>query len=670
MSADFQGELLALLNGNDEGLSSSNNNSNRQQQHLSRRTTTGGGNGLVATNNASPHTPPAPVPSCIKNSKDKSSNLRQRLRRSRKDTFIFLAVGSISLVCIIYVVRGYRIKFRIRLPSMRRSSSSLVSTTNEQSSTTTRGGTTTAHNANSNGGHAVTSTRSNPTFIDPAWVGNDEAQYQTLLPPSDIDFSIPRRSRWVKGKDRHCDNVLLFLSPSSSRDASYGTNLTHGTYELRGYFMAAMMATYTNRALVVLDAPMDVNVEKRSWYDCEATSTPVDEMVGNEDAGTPLSIVEEGQGRRRRVQRRTKGNKDRQNNQRNRDRLNNKQRRRPTLFNGLNHLIQHPQWLSHGCPVPCQSSYDYAKWNDLRDTNIQWEEEEEQQSSNSNIDQQQQQQEQHQVTCHNDNNRQATVFIVRLDDVSQHFTHLWHTQMSIRPNYNNAYQWAINLGAKGHEARTFASLEHSNDIWDYATALMARSGMIRFQQSFASEIKTRIKSSTLPLNWPYTAISTYREEIAIMENEEGTATSTANSNKRPRELLIYFQQLERVQCKISNSNVVYIATDDPSWVQDEIDIFLRGSSPNCRNVQFILSNNNNNDVSAMIKQGDDYCTQLHREKVNVMADLMILAKSETYVGGGIGEKGWMDMSSSDNVAWLVRTVRTLVGSPSDANTCY
>jgi hypothetical protein len=165
------------------------------------------------------------------------------------------------------------------------------------------------------------------------------------------------------------------------------------------------------------------------------------------------------------------------------------------------------------------------------------------------------------------------------------------------------------------------------------------------------------------------------------ENEEGSTTATSSNNKRPRELLTYFQQLERVQCKTStsrkegggssSSNVVYIATDDPQWVQDEIDIFLRGSSPNCRNVQFILSNNdNNNDVSStMIKQEDNYCTQLYREKVHVMADLMILAKSETYVGGGIGEKGWMDMSS-DNIAWLVRTVRTLVGSPYDANTCY
>jgi hypothetical protein len=102
MSADFQGELLALLNGNDEGLSSSNNNGNPQQQHLSRRTTGGGINGLgAATKNiASPPPPALPVP-CIKNSKDKSSNLRQRLHRtSRKDTFIYLAVGSISLVCI------------------------------------------------------------------------------------------------------------------------------------------------------------------------------------------------------------------------------------------------------------------------------------------------------------------------------------------------------------------------------------------------------------------------------------------------------------------------------------------------------------------------------------------------------------------------------------------
>jgi hypothetical protein len=443
--------------------------------------------------------------------------------------------------------------------------------------------------------------------------------------------------------------------------------------------MAAMMATYTNRALVVLDAPMDVNVKTRSWYDCQATTPAIDEMVG---AGT-LPIVEEGQGRPRRgLQQRTKGKKkmDRQNY--NKQHQQRQRQRQPKLFNGLNHLIQHPQWLSHGCPVPCQSSYDYTKWNDVRDTNIQWDEEEEQQQSSSNSNNIDQQQQQHQVTCHNDNNRQATVFIVGLDDISSHFIHLWQTQMSLRPNYNNAYQWAINLGAIGHEAQTFASLDNPNDIWEYATALMARSGLIRFQPSFALDIKTHIKSSTLPLNWPYTAISTYRG-ILSGENEEGTATTaTSVHNKRPRELLTYFQQLERVQCKTStsrkeggssSSNVVYIATDDPQWVQDEIDIFLRGSSPNCRNVQFILSNNgnNNNDVSsAMIKQEeDDYCTQLYREKVNIMADLMILAKSETYVGGGVGEKGWMDMSS-DNIAWLVRTVRTLVGSPYDANICY
>jgi len=239
------------------------------------------------------------------------------------------------------------------------------------------------------------------------------------------------------------------------------------------------------------------------------------------------------------------------------------------MNNGLNRLIQHPQWLSHGCPVPCQSLYDYTEWNDVRDTNIQWEEQQQQQTSNNNIEQQQKQE--HQITCHNDNDRQATVFVIGLDDVARHFGQMWNEQMSIRPAYDNAHQWAIQLGAKGYEAHQFALLENGDDIWYYATALLVRSGIVRFQPSFAKDIKSRIKSTTLPLNWPYTAISTYR----------GNETK-----KRPHELLTYFQQLERVGCKSSNNdkvrnNAVYVATDDPHWVQDEIDMFLRGPASNC-----------------------------------------------------------------------------------------
>jgi hypothetical protein len=228
--------------------------------------------------------------------------------------------------------------------------------------------------------------------------------------------------------------------------------------------MAAMIATYSYKALAVLDAPLDRILEKRSWYDCETTMEVKDiaetiSVPGN-DSKPPIV---EGHGR---AQRRTKGRK----------KSLDYNERTPALRNGLNSLIQHPQWLSHGCPVPCQSSYDYSKWNDVRDTSIQWD--------------QQLQQQQHQITCHNDNDRQATVLVVGLDDVARHFEQMWNEQMSIRPAYDHSHQWAIQLGAKGHEAHQFAVLENGDDIWDYATSLMVQSGIVQFQPSFAKDIKS------------------------------------------------------------------------------------------------------------------------------------------------------------------------------------
>lgn len=595
---NFQGDLLSLLNNNNGQQAAGGGSLNNHHQLLSRRGGGGGGGGGGSNANAS--APPPPPLNRTKASKVKSGGRRRRCQDSSSHLVVGGAIIAL-VVCSIYKIRGYRIKFLIRLPSLplkRRSSSAALKRASLSSSSAGFRATTTTTGS-------VLSTRTYPSFIDPSWVGNDDAQYQTLIPPSNIDFSIPRRSRWVHGKDRHCDDVLLLLSPSTEAT----TNLTHGSYELRGYFLAAMMATYSEKAMVVLDAPLDTNAEKRSWYDCEVT----DDTVLKAAAAAPgEGTLLEGRGRR------AKGRKVPQVDEQ-------------PPGGGLNRLIQHPQWLSHGCPVPCQSSYDYSKWNAVRKPTI---------NGNyirdpTNVEQ---------VTCRNVNDRQATVLVIGLDDVQRHFERMWKEEMSVRPSYDMAHQWALRLGAKGHEAHQFAMLEMDGDVWDYASALMTRSGIIRFQPWIANEIKVKIKSTTLPLNWPYTAIWTYRDSGYV-------------ESRRPRELLTYFQRLESTGCKKDGrAQPVYVATDDPRWVQDEIDMFLKGSQ--CRNAKFIL-----NPVSSINTHIANDCSRLHRDKIDTVANLMILAKSETYLGG----------RESSDVSWLVRTFRTSVDGSldtMDASTCY
>lgn len=286
----------------------------------------------------------------------------------------------------------------------------------------------------------------------------------------------------------------------------------------------------------------------------------------------------------------------------------------------------HPQ-LSSSNPLfinelvklsPCETEYDYSKWNDVRKQNIE------------------------QVTCRNNNDRQAIVFVVGVEDIDEYFQRLWKEEMVKRPS-STAHRWALRLGAQGHEAQHFAGLRDEGDIWDYVAALMARSGIVRFQPWIANDIKSRIKSTGIPLNWPYTAISAYRGDGGI--------------SRRPRDLLAYFQRLESAGCD-NKARPVYVATDDPGWIQDEIDRFFKASE--CRDVKFILSSINDPLDAADV--GTD-CSRLHRAKIAAMADLMILARSETYLGG----------SDYSDVDWLVRIFRTEANSSPDTthgSSCY
>ena len=83
------------------------------------------------------------------------------------------------------------------------------------------------------------------SFMDFAWRGKEEVQFETLIPPSEIDFSSHHRLQLVE--EGNCDDILLYL-PCSSDERNHAL-------ELYNYLLTALVATYMGKAMVILEAP-------------------------------------------------------------------------------------------------------------------------------------------------------------------------------------------------------------------------------------------------------------------------------------------------------------------------------------------------------------------------------------------------------------------------------
>lgn len=88
-----------------------------------------------------------------------------------------------------------------------------------------------------------------------------DQNFQSLVRPSDIDGSFFRRNPQSDAAPDTCDNVLIFLP------YSFGHNGIAS--QLNNYLLAAMIATFTNRSMVVLEPPNSQNVFKsNSQFGC------------------------------------------------------------------------------------------------------------------------------------------------------------------------------------------------------------------------------------------------------------------------------------------------------------------------------------------------------------------------------------------------------------------
>jgi hypothetical protein len=302
-------------------------------------------------------------------------------------------------------------------------------------------------------------------FLDPTWKdwGDALVQFETLVSPAELDFTVSRRLPWTQDvSPDKCDEILVLMPEYFARNG-------HGS-QLNSYVLAAMMATYLGKAMLILDAP-----QKNSKY-------PNGSMFGCPvDAFKDRIEFEQFQG----------------NNHKNLE-------MKEDFPMGLSRLLKHSTLLSRGCKIPTCSSFTYDSWEAIRKA-----------------------QREHflnglpprEVTCE-DGDRTQRLIPLGGEEVRQFFEAQVKPMILDESKKSEAYKWIIRLGANAHEAQVFIKLTKEADIWDFVSALMTRSGIIKFQPWIARDVALYIRQIDLPLNVGYDAIHVRRGDKLETESRK------------------------------------------------------------------------------------------------------------------------------------------------------
>lgn len=441
-----------------------------------------------------------------------------------------------------------------------------------------------------------------------------DQNYQSLLLPSGIDSSLFRKKSqkisikgmsnlmWSKGYDEEaaCDEVFLFMPQAFSHNG-------HGS-QLNSYLLASMIATFTNRAMVLLEPPNAQNVFKsNSQFGCPPEAWETVMLRSAKKGGEPKRVG---------------WNKD--------------------FPSGLTRLIKHPAWLSRGCPVPCQETMDYEAWA------------EHQLSNNATLVPVPRE-----IKCSNDNGRETNVMVMAGNDVRRYFDTYFKDKMIDRyqPPSLPAAEWALRLGAAPHEARIFGSLTERHDIWDYVSALVARSGIMRFQPWIARDAEAYMQKNIvlhLPLDVPYDAIHVRRRDKLesdakrfVIKYWKGLGEYDEETGSMPRDYIPfehYLRQFDESPCE-DGPRLTYVATDDPEVVMKEVEDLPKDEEGNSvmynsvddkgglchRRFKFVFGQVlEDYHIDSGKAKGD--CDERYRRAIAGVADLMILARSNVFVG--------------------------------------
>jgi hypothetical protein len=312
---------------------------------------------------------------------------------------------------------------------------------------------------------------------------------------------------------------------------------------------------------------------------------------------------------------------------------------------GISRLLQHSTLLSRGCKMPTCSSFTYDSWEAIRKA-----------------------QREHflnglpprEVNCE-DGDRIQRVIPLGGEEVRQFFEAQVKPLILDESKRSEAYKWIIRLGANAHEAQVFVKLTNEADIWDFVSALMARSGIIKFQPWIARDVAQFIRQIDLPLNSGYDAIHVRRgDKLETEARKEVVAYWHSQGYDRVQQFPTnyipfrhYLRLWDSTDCENywngfqtqAASRLVYVATDDPMTVKEEISKLPKGSDgttivAGCKKVKFIFAPVSE-DTAFHINEGGGKtdCYVRYKRNIRAIADLMILTKSDTFVGEFVSNWG-------------------------------
>eukprot|EP00804_Cyclotella_cryptica_P020166 CCRYP_021169-RA/>CCRYP_021169-RA protein AED:0.02 eAED:0.02 QI:200/1/1/1/1/1/2/271/534 len=428
-------------------------------------------------------------------------------------------------------------------------------------------------------------------------------QYQTLIPPSQIDFSVDERLNWQSQDgdiDDNCKDILLLMP--------YEHSINGQGAQLNAYIWASLLATFLNKALVILESPNYHYLSE--WKKHPPATTLYD---SGSQFGCPADAF---QG----------------------DDIS------ADFPRGLSRLIQNPIWVNRGCGVPtCGGKFGYYEWEAIR------------KKQKSYV---LQHGATHDVDCV-EGDMHTTVTVLGISSMNR-MTRRAHmlTRMTDRSSESSrsaAYDWAIRLGASSEEARVFSQINSPNQIWDYLAALVNRSGLLRFQPWIARDVEEHIRSLNVPLDSPYDAIHVRRGDKLIAEARREVqhywSTKGYNAGRMPTNYIPFSHYVEKVwgSCTATSRRRmrmrdpprnVYIATDDPTTVQSEIELFpkVKGKGASiidqCRHKVKFWFAPSTKDTSFHIndRRSSDDCHQVYKRNIAAIADLVILSRADRFVG--------------------------------------
>jgi hypothetical protein len=424
--------------------------------------------------------------------------------------------------------------------------------------------------------------------------------YQSLSWPTSTDSSMFRKQ---KPKDFEssslsspCDDILLFMPKTFSKRG-------HGS-QINSFILASLIATYSNRAMVLLEPPNEQNgFKSNSQFGCppEAWRTEV-----TRKGEPPVKVG---------------WNDD--------------------FAIGLNRLIRHPEWLSRGCGMPCFGEYTYEEWDEMRMSN-NW-------TANPGSPPQQ-------VRCGGTSNR-TSVVVLGGDEVRGYFNTYYKGRMLDRSDeisISAAAEWVTRMGARPHEAEIFvnSSILDTLNTWDYVSALIARSGVLRFQPWIGRDVEAYMKAHIpdLDLNVPYDSIHVRRGDKLVKEarplvrlfwKERGMydeATDDMPTNYIP--FRHYLSQYENIETCMDGPRTVYIATDDPVVVKAEINdlpkdddgnivLYNEDGSITCHALRFVFTTHNASSGHHL--QAERSCEGRYERNIASIADLMLISRGNVAI---------------------------------------